>query len=91
MSTIGLTTGNMVSQQRIQTKLSVGLKAVAYIGALKTGNVIAASIMAINDLVSAVQQANTFRLNNRVESESLALSRERAGVAFNQSRLGAAK
>ena len=91
ISTVGLTTGNMVSQQRLQTAMGLGMKAIAYGTAIATGNAAAVAVMAISDTLSTVQSVNTFNLKNRVESESLALSRERAGVAFNQSRLGAAK
>ena len=91
VSSVGLTTGNTVSQERIQFGMSAATKLAAYGTALATGNIVAASIMAINDTMNAVMRAAQIELNNRVERESLALSRDRAGIAFNQSRMGGAK
>lgn len=91
VSNIALTTGNSLSQERMQVALSTGGKLVAYGTALATGNVAAAAIMAVNDIMSTVMRATQLELKGNVERESLALSRDRAGIAFNNSRMGGAK
>ena len=91
VSTISLTTGNNVSQERIEFGMNAAGKLAAYGTALATGNVVAAGIMALNDTITTVMNAERIRLANSVERESLALSRDRAGVAFNYSRMGGAK
>ena len=66
-------------------------KLAAYGTALATGNVVAAGIMALNDTITTVMNAERTRLANSVERESLALSRDRASIAFTHSRMGGAK
>ena len=91
ISSVGLTTGNTVSQERIQFGINAATKLAAYGTALTTGNVVAAGIMAINDTINIVTRSAQIALENSVERESLALSRDRAGIAFNSSRMGGAK
>lgn len=91
VSTVGLTTGNTVSQERIQFGMSAGTKLAAYGTALASGNLAAAAIMAINDTMNIAMRSAQLSLQNQIERESLSLSRDRAGIAFNQSRMGGAK
>ena len=91
VSNVGITTGNSISQERMQYALNAGTKLAAYGTAIVTGNLVAAGIMAASDVVALVEKTVRLELQNSVERESLALARERAGVAFNASRLGAAK
>lgn len=91
VSNISLTTGNNISQERIEFGMNAAGKLAAYGTALATGNFVAAGIMAINDTLTTVMNAERIRLANAVERESLSLSRDRAGIAFNQSRMGGAK
>ena len=91
VSNISLTTGNNVSQERIEFGLNAAGKLAAYGTALFTGNFVAAGIMALNDTITTVMNTERIRLANAVERESLALSRDRAGIAFNHSRMGGAK
>lgn len=91
VSTVGLTTGNTVSQERIQFGMSAATKVAAYGTAIATGNIPAAAIMAINDTINIAVRSAQIALQNQVERESLAFSRDRAGIAFNQSRMGGAK
>ena len=91
VSNISLTTGNNISQERIEFGMNAAGKLAAYGTALATGNVVAAGIMAINDTLTTVMNAERIRLANAVERESLSLSRDRAGIAFNNSRMGGAK
>lgn len=91
VSNISLTTGNSISQERIQVAMGAGAKLAAYGTALATGNIGAAAIMAIGDTMNTILRADRIAKMAAVENESLALSRDRAGIAFNQSRMGAAK
>lgn len=91
VTNVSITTGNTVSQERLEYGLNSGAKLAAYGTALATGNVGAAALMAINDTMSILTRATQIALQNNVERESLALSRDRAGIAFNQSRMGGAK
>lgn len=91
VSNVALTTGNSLSQERMEVAINTGAKGIAYGIALGKGNFALAAIMAVNDTVSAIMSATRLRLENQVERESLSLSRDRAGIAFNYSRMGGAK
>ncbi len=91
VSNVSLVTGNTISQERLEFGMNAAGKLAAYGTALATGNFVAAGIMAINDALTLALNADRLRRTNAVERESLALSRDRAGVAFNYSRMGGAK
>lgn len=91
VSSVSITTGNTASQERIEFGMNAAGKLAAYGTALITGNIPAVAIMAINDTVNIVMKASQIALNEKVEQESLVLSRDRAGIAFNRSRMGGAK
>ena len=71
--------------------MGAGTQLAAYGMAIGTGNFAAAAVMLVNDTMSFITNSARLRMSNTVERESLALSRDRAGVAFNYSRMGGAK
>lgn len=90
VTNIGLTTGNSESQQQAQFNMSVlgGLGGAAL--AVATGNPLAVALMGVHAATSIYFKQKQIDLEQRIENESLALSRQRAGVAFNHSRMGGA-
>jgi hypothetical protein len=92
---VGLTTGNTVSQERMSYAINAGGKLASYAIAAIAVNPAVAATMMLTDLISsgigALIKADTLRTQAVSERESLALSRDRAGIAFNQSRMGGAK
>lgn len=90
VTNIGLTTGNSESQQQAQFNMSLlgGLGGAAL--AVATGNPLAVALMAVHATTSLYFNQKQIDLEQRIENESLALSRQRAGVAFNHSRMGGA-
>lgn len=91
VSNVGLTTGNSVSQERIRFGMSGATKLAAYGTAIGTGNFAALAIMLVSDTMTLLSNNERRKTLNNIEQETLALSRDRAGVAFNYSRMGGAK
>lgn len=93
-TTVSITTGNTVSQERMSYATNAAGKLASY-GIAAIANPAMAAVMILTDLVSsgigALMKADTLRTQSAQERESLALSRDRAGIAFNQSRMGGAK
>lgn len=91
---VGLTTGNTVSQERMSYAINAAGKLASY-GIAAAVNPAVAATMMLTDLISsgigAILKADTLRTQSASERESLVLSRDRAGIAFNQSRMGGAK
>lgn len=87
VSNIALTTGNSESQARAQFALNTANEAIMLGGAIATGNILAAALMAVNKITSIAFKQAQINLENNIERESLAISRQRAGVAFNRSRM----
>ena len=90
VSNVGLTTGNTESQQQAQFAMNALGTTASVVGAVATGNYLALALMAINIGTSIYFNQKQIDLEQRIENESLALSRQRAGVAFNHSRMGGA-
>lgn len=89
-SNVGLTTGNTEAQQRIQFAMQTTGELATFGAAIATGNYLAAALSVVNKITSIYFNAKQISLEQSIETESLKLSRERAGVAFNRSRLGGA-
>ena len=90
VSNVGLTTGNTESQQQAQFNMSV-ICGIANAGmALYMHNPLAIALMAVHATTSLYFNQKQIDLEQRIENESLSLSRQRAGVAFNHSRMGGA-
>ena len=91
VTNIGLTTGNSESQQRAEFALNT-LGTLGTVGiSLATGNYVAAALIAVHTATNIYFNQKQIDLEQRIENESLALSRQRAGVAFNRSRMGGAE
>jgi hypothetical protein len=91
VTNIGLTTGNSESQQQAAFNMKVISGVVGAGVALATGNYLGAALMGVHAATSLYFNQKQIDLEHRVENESLSLSRQRAGVAFNHSRMGGAE
>ena len=91
VSNVGLTTGNSESQERAQLHWNSTLKIASTALALGSGNYAAAAISIITEAVNICFKDAQIKLRQYIENESLALSRERAGIAFNRSRSAGTK
>lgn len=90
VTNVGLTTGNTESQQQAQFNMNV-IGGMANAGvAVATGNYIGLVLMGLHAATSIYFKQKQIDLEQRIENESLHLSRQRAGVAFNHSRMGGA-
>jgi hypothetical protein len=89
-SNVGLTTGNTEAQQRIEFGMNTAQQVGALGASLVAGNYLAAALMILNKVTSISFAQKQIDLEQSIETESLNLSRQRAGVAFNRSRLGGA-
>jgi hypothetical protein len=89
-SNVGLTTGNTEAQQRIEFGMNTAQQIGAVGASLAAGNYLAAALVIINKLTSIAFRQSQIDLEQSIESESLAVSRQRFGIAFNRSRLGGA-
>lgn len=91
VTNVGLTTGNTESQQQAQMMMNVAGGVVGAGIAIATGNYLGAALMAVHAATSIYFNQKQIDLEQRIESESLHLARQRAGVAFNRSRMGGAE
>ena len=91
VSNIGLTTGNTESQERAEFQWHCGTKLAGTTLALGTGNFAAAAMTVITEMMNIYFKDAQIKLRQSIENESLALSRQRAGIAFNSSRLKGAE
>lgn len=84
VSNVGLMTGNSESQALIDFHANL----FSTIGiALFTGNIAAAMLTVAHQMTNALFKSQQIHLEQRIESESLSVSRTRAGIAFNRSRM----
>jgi hypothetical protein len=91
VTNIGLTTGNSDSQQEAEFALSA-LGTIGAVGlSIGTGNYIAAALIGLHTVTDIFFKQQQIDLEQRIESESLHLARQRAGAAFNRSRMGGAE
>lgn len=91
VTNVGLTTGNSESQQRAEFMLNTA-GTIASIGmSVAMGNYVGAALIAVHTATNIYFKQKQIDLEQRIENESLALSRQRAGVAFNRSRMGGAE
>ena len=90
VSNIGLTTGNTESQQWAEFAMSGLSMAGTALFSVITGNILPFALSIVNKGISIAFKQAQINLEQNIENESLALSRQRAGVAFNQSRMGGA-
>lgn len=88
VTNIGLTTGNSESQARAQLALNVANKGALLAASIATGNIIGAGLLITNELISIGFRQSQIDLQQNIESTNLAVSRTRAGIAFNSSRTG---
>lgn len=89
VSNVGLTTGNSESQQQAEFLMnSMGTMVEAGISAAT--NPAALVSMVLSKAMQISFNRERIDLERRIETESLDLSRQRAGVAFNRSRMGGA-
>lgn len=88
VTNIGLTTGNSESQARAQLALNVANKGALLAASIATGNIIGAGLLITNELLSIGFRQSQIDLQQNIESTNLAVSRTRAGIAFNSSRTG---
>ena len=91
VSNVALTTGNTESQERAQFGWDMTGRVVSIGGAAVTGNWAGVVMSAINTMMSVYFNQAQIDLRQSIENESLALSRQRAGIAFNSSRLKGAE
>lgn len=86
VSTLELTTGNSESQARMQFAINTVNDSIVLGGAIASGNYLSAVLTMMNKVTSIVFNQSKIDLKQRVENESLSVSRQRAGIAFNRSR-----
>lgn len=87
VSNVGLVTGNSASQDRINFALNTTKFAVNTAMVLSTGNPAVMISYALTTAMGVYFNQRQIDLNYGIERESLNLSRQRAGIAFNRSRL----
>lgn len=91
ISNVGLTTGNSESQERAQFMYSAGGSLLSIGVSAITGNWAGVVAASINNMMSVYFNQAQIDLRQSIENESLALSRQRAGIAFNSSRMKGAE
>ncbi len=87
VSTVALTSGNSESQARMQFAINTANDSIMLGGAIASGNYLSAALSMLNKATSIVFGKERIELEQRIENESLSVSRQRAGIAFNRSRI----
>ena len=83
VSNVGLTTGSSESQERANLMYK-GVKTLGI--AVATGNPAVIGTILVSEAVNTLFNQIQINLKQAVENESLTLSRQRAGIAFNHNR-----
>lgn len=86
VSTLELTTGNSESQARMQFAINTVNDSIMLGGAIASGNYLSAALTVMNKITSIVFNQSKIDLKQSIENESLSVSRQRTGIAFNHSR-----
>lgn len=86
-SNVGLVTGNSASQERIDLIMNGGKFLLSAGAVVATGNPALILSFALAKSMDVAMRQRQIDLNYSIERESLNLSRQRAGIAFNRSRL----
>ncbi len=86
VSNIGLTTGNTESQQWAEFAMSGLSMAGTALFSVITGNILPVALSIVNKGISIAFKQAQIDLEQSIENESLGISRQRAGIAFNHSR-----
>lgn len=86
-SNVGLVTGNSASQERIDLMMNGGRFLLSAGAVVATANPVLMVSFALAKASEVYFKQRQIDLNYSIERESLNLSRQRAGIAFNRSRL----
>lgn len=84
ISNIGLATGDSYKQAQIQRTMSIGAQALAFGGALVSGNYIAAAVMVAGQAISFASES--YQLNKQREIENYSAEQYARKIGYTNAR-----